>query len=94
MSYHKPNQSEKGSYHSSNVANTENEIYRIYKIPKISKQVYKCLFLVLKALHPDVPGDTVDKNLPDNAEATGSIPGPGRSHKPNLIKYLKCLLKY
>ena len=53
----------------------------------VIKQVYKCLFLVLKALHPDFPGGTVDKNPPDNAEATGSTPGPGRSHKPNLIKY-------
>ena len=28
----------------------------------------------------DFPGGTVVKNLPANAEKTGSIPGPGRSH--------------
>ena len=29
-----------------------------------------------------VPGGPVVKNLPANAENTGSIPGPGRSHVP------------
>ena len=28
------------------------------------------------------PGGTVDKNLPVNVGDTGSIPDPGRSHKP------------
>ena len=30
----------------------------------------------------DFPGGVVDKNLPANAEDTGSIPGLGRSHIP------------
>ena len=30
----------------------------------------------------DFPGGAVDKNLPANAEDTGSSPGPGRSHMP------------
>ena len=30
----------------------------------------------------DFPGGAVVKNLPANAEDTGSIPGPGRSHMP------------
>ena len=33
----------------------------------------------------DFPGDRVDKNLPDNAGDMGSIPDPGRSHKPQLL---------
>ena len=36
--------------------------------------------LVTRHLLQDFPGSTVDKNLPANAEDTGSIPGPGRSH--------------
>ena len=38
--------------------------------------------LVTRHLLQDFPGSTVDKNLPANAEDTGSIPGPGRSHMP------------
>ena len=30
----------------------------------------------------DFPGGAVVKNPPTNAEDTGSIPGPGRSHMP------------
>ena len=30
----------------------------------------------------DVPGGTVDRNLPANAGDTGLIPGPGRFHMP------------
>ena len=30
----------------------------------------------------DFPGGTVVKNPPANAEDTGSISGPGRSHMP------------
>ena len=30
----------------------------------------------------DFPGGPVVKNLPANAEATSSIPGPGRSQMP------------
>ena len=30
----------------------------------------------------DLPGGRVDRNLPDNAEDTGSIPGLGRLHMP------------
>ena len=30
----------------------------------------------------DFPGGTMNKNLPDNAGDTGSIPGPGRFHVP------------
>ena len=36
--------------------------------------------LVLKEVNSDFPDGTVDKNPPANAEDTGSIPGPGRSH--------------
>ena len=32
----------------------------------------------------DFPGGTVVKNLPANAGDTGSSPGPGRSHMPQL----------
>ena len=28
----------------------------------------------------DLPGDTVDKNLPANSGDMGSVPGPGRVH--------------
>ena len=31
---------------------------------------------------PDFRGGPVDRNLPDNEEDMGSIPGPGRSHLP------------
>ena len=34
----------------------------------------------------DFPGGTVVKNPPANAEDTGSIPGPGRSHMPRATK--------
>ena len=30
----------------------------------------------------ELPGGTVDKNLPANAGDMSSIPGPGRSHMP------------
>ena len=30
----------------------------------------------------DVPGGTVDRNLPTNAGDIGLIPGPGRFHMP------------
>ena len=33
-----------------------------------------------KTQHLDFPGGTVVKNPPANAQDTGSIPGPGRSH--------------
>ena len=36
----------------------------------------------LKMTLLDFPGGAVVKNLPANAGATGSIPGPGRSHMP------------
>ena len=34
----------------------------------------------IKILTWDFPGDTEDRNLPDNAGDRGSIPGLGRSH--------------
>ena len=38
----------------------------------------------------DFLGDTVDKNLPANAEDMGSIPSPGRSRVPqNLVDSAK-----
>ena len=36
----------------------------------------------MKNLYRDVPGGTVDKNLPVNAGNTGSIPGLGRLEAP------------
>ena len=36
----------------------------------------------IKTTIRDFPGGAVVKNLPDNAENTGSISGPGRSHMP------------
>ena len=36
----------------------------------------------LRIIILDLPGGTVDKNLPASAEDTGSIPGPGRLHMP------------
>ena len=36
----------------------------------------------LRIIILDLPGGTVDKNLPANAGNTGSIPGGGRSHTP------------
>ena len=30
----------------------------------------------------DVPGGTVDKNLPASTEDTGLVPDPGRSRRP------------
>ena len=33
----------------------------------------------------DLPGGPVVKNLPANARDAGSIPGPGRSHMPQLL---------
>ena len=38
--------------------------------------------LVLKIQNWDFPGGTMVKNPPANAGATGSSPGPGRSHMP------------
>ena len=38
------------------------------------------MFIPLVKNTRDFPGDWVVKNLPANAGATGSIPGPGRSH--------------
>jgi len=38
------------------------------------------LFPVVKNTVGDVPGDPVDKNLPDNAGNMGSISGPRRFH--------------
>ena len=35
-------------------------------------------------LHRDFPGGAVVKNPPANAGDTGPIPGPGRSHVPQL----------
>ena len=35
---------------------------------------------VVLGISGDFPGDTVVKNLPDNAGDTGLSPGPGRSH--------------
>ena len=35
-----------------------------------------------KRMNGDFPGGRVVKNPPANAEDTGSIPGPGRSHMP------------
>ena len=35
-----------------------------------------------KYVHLDVPGGTVDKNLPANAADTGFIPHLGRLHVP------------
>ena len=34
----------------------------------------------------DFPGGTVDKNLTANAGDTGSSPGLGRTHMPQLLK--------
>ena len=36
----------------------------------------------IEILNQDFPGGAVVKNLPANAEDTGSSPGPGRSHMP------------
>ena len=38
--------------------------------------------LIKNIIVRDFPGGAVDKNPPANAEDTGSIPGPGRSHMP------------
>ena len=35
-----------------------------------------------KASHWDIPGGSMDKNLPANSGDTVSIPGPGRFHMP------------
>ena len=48
--------------------------------------IFNVLFLssrrmtIKKTQLRDFPGGTTVKNLPANAEDTGSIPGPGRSH--------------
>ena len=48
--------------------------------------LYTPFFIIIKNKHMDFLGDTVDKNLPANAEDMGSIPSPGRSHMPqNLV---------
>ena len=36
----------------------------------------------------DFPGGTVDENPPADAGDTGSIPGPGRFHKPHAPQLL------
>ena len=36
----------------------------------------------MKFVHFGLPDSPVVKNLPANAEDSGSIPGPGRSHMP------------
>ena len=38
--------------------------------------------LALKTGRADVPGGAVDESPPANAGGRGSIPGPGRSHRP------------
>ena len=39
---------------------------------------------MFKNIVGDFPGGAVDKNPPANAEGTGSTPGPGRLHMPQL----------
>ena len=39
---------------------------------------------MFKNIVGDFPGGAVDKNPPANAEDTGSSPGPGRPHMPQL----------
>ena len=39
-------------------------------------------FQIEKAVHQGFPGGSVVNNPPTDAGATGSIPGPGRSHMP------------
>ena len=56
------------------------------------------LELMLRSYMVDFPGVTVVKNPPANAGDTGSITGPGRSHKPESTKpvphnYQVCLPK-
>ena len=43
---------------------------------------------LIKNSSKDFPGDSVVKNPPANARETGSIPAPGRFHKPrgNLVE--------
>ena len=38
--------------------------------------------IIIRLFREDFPGGAVVKNLPANAEDTGSSPGPGRSHMP------------
>ena len=45
-----------------------------------------------KAVKRDFPGDAVVENLPADAEDTGLIPGPGRSHMPRS-NYWACALE-
>ena len=43
---------------------------------------------LLKKPARGLPGGSVDKNPPGSAGETGSIPGAGRSHKPQATKAL------
>ena len=43
-------------------------------------ELYLNKSVIRKQCKGDLPGGAVVKNLPANAEDTGSIPGPGRSH--------------
>ena len=49
----------------------------LYSVPLIYVPIF-----MSKPNRWDFPGSTVVKNLSANAGATGSIPGPGRSHMP------------
>ena len=46
----------------------------------ISCTLFSMYVETLKKPFRDFPGGAVVKNVPANAEDTGSIPGPGRSH--------------
>ena len=53
----------------------------------IVSRIHICFFKKKQAW--DFPGGTVVKNPPANAGDTGSSPGPGRSHMPQL-RSLSC----
>ena len=57
----------------------------IYRVKNLDGRGDECL---LKLRQRDLPGGTVDKNLPANAGDMGSIPGPGRFHMPRATKLM------
>ena len=46
------------------------------------KSDVKCVLMSERSQSEDFPGDTEDRNPPDNAGDMGSVPGLGRPHMP------------